>query len=82
MVSRVGTVDFVKIAKSDEMSWKTTSLYLGCISGFILELPRGESLKGREFYRLAAKVQVIFRGCCPGDWLTYEAKLKFFVTKI
>jgi len=29
MVSRVGTVDLVRIAKSDEISWNTTSLYSG-----------------------------------------------------
>lgn len=65
MVSLVGTVDFVRIANSDEMnsdeiSWNTTSRYSGWIPCFILLLLSGQGLKGANFDLLAAKVQVFF----------------------
>lgn len=62
MVSLVGAVDRVRIAKSDEMSWNTTSLYSGWISGFMIQVLPGLALKGGNFELLAAKVQV-FSGC-------------------
>ena len=62
MVSLVGTVDRVRIAKSDEMSWNTTSLYSGWISGFMMRVLSGLALKGGNFDLLVVKVQV-FSGC-------------------